>query len=171
MVYDVKENSPVMKAVELLDCLFRRYDTKAMTESKIPHILDAPDGGFDERRQIFYSSLKLLLTLLSQEKPIPFSNDDSINNALAYIRKNYMNPITVSDLARECGFAPNYFIRRFKSVMKQTPYSYLRAYRLLCVRIHFGGCGGSRRLRLCQFPVPRASLAKKRTEGIKGAKE
>ena len=43
-----------------------------------------------------------------------------------------MNQITVSDMADRAGLAEKYFIRRFKSVMGQTPYAYLKSHRLLC---------------------------------------
>lgn len=134
VVYDVEPDSSVMRTLDLLESLFRQYDMPRMTERKIPRIAEAPAGSFDEKRQILYNSLLLLLNLLSEERELPFSNDAVINDVLAYIRKHYMEPITVSELAEHCGFVVNYFIRRFKSVMGQTPYSYLRSYRLLCAR-------------------------------------
>jgi len=78
--------------------------------------------------------LRLLLDLVHEQMPIPFSTDPIIHNALSIIQRDYATPIMVKELARQVGFEENYFIRRFKKVMKQTPYTYLKNYRLFKAR-------------------------------------
>lgn len=78
--------------------------------------------------------LQLWLGLLSTCEPIPFSNDTVVCDTLDYIRKHFHTPITVPELAARAGFEENYFIRRFRNVMGQTPYAYLRDHRLMCAR-------------------------------------
>ena len=50
------------------------------------------------------------------------------------MRTRFAQPLTVAELAREAGFEENYFIRRFRAAMGQTPYAYLRNYRLMEAR-------------------------------------
>lgn len=78
--------------------------------------------------------LQFLLTLLDEMAPVPFHMDTVICKSLERIQNHYDQPITVQQLAAQAGFEENYFIRRFRSVMKQTPYAYLRNYRLMQAR-------------------------------------
>ena len=80
------------------------------------------------------SLLCLLLSLMAEIQPLPFHTDDIICRSLETIQKNYACPLTVTQLASEAGFEQNYFIRRFRSIMHQTPYAYLRNYRLMQAR-------------------------------------
>ncbi|MBQ8759384.1 MAG: helix-turn-helix transcriptional regulator [Clostridia bacterium] len=132
VICDVKEGSALHHAILLADELFGGYDTKKMTAQKIPHITSSEPGSFDEQRQTVYQLLRLILLLLSAQTEIPYSMDEAINDTVEYIRKNYMKPITIAELSTRAGLAENYFIRRFKSVMGQTPYAYLKSHRLLC---------------------------------------
>lgn len=134
IVYDVNEGSALQRALNLADTLFSEYNTNEMINVKIPHITSCEPGSFDEQRQTIYMTLKLILNLLSFEKAIPFSMDSIINRALEYIRKNYNQNLSIAELAAQFGLAENYFIRRFKSVMGQTPYAYLKTHRLLVAR-------------------------------------
>lgn len=81
--------------------------------------------------QLQVSVLETLLGLLDMERPIPFSKDRVIARVLEQIHARYSEPLSVEDFARQEGFAPNAFIRRFKRVMGQTPYAYLKDYRLM----------------------------------------
>ena len=132
VVYEVQEGSAIHKALLLTDQLFSEYHAWSLFQSPIPHITSAEPGSYDEQRQTVYQMLKVLLILLSAKAEIPFSTDEVINDTVEYIRKNYMTPITIKKLAIRAGLEENYFIRRFKSVMGQTPYAYLKSHRLLC---------------------------------------
>lgn len=78
--------------------------------------------------------LQLLLTLIDEIQPVPYSSDTTVCQTLATIQSQYAQPLTVTQLAQEAGFEENYFIRRFRSVMGLTPYAYLRNYRLMQAR-------------------------------------
>jgi len=75
--------------------------------------------------------LQVLLLLLEKDHVVPYHTDDVICRSLAYIQENYKDPISVQRLTEHAGFEVNYYIRRFRRVMKQTPYAYLRNYRLM----------------------------------------
>lgn len=75
--------------------------------------------------------LGLLLDLADEQSTIPFNTDEVICRTLKTVGENFDKQITVTDLAKEAGFEVNYFIRRFSRVMKQTPYAYLKNYRLM----------------------------------------
>lgn len=77
-----------------------------------------------------YALLSLALELLNKECTIPFNTDPVVSSALTFIWNSYHLPITISDLALQSHLEVNHFIRRFKSVMGQTPYAYVRTYRL-----------------------------------------
>jgi len=77
------------------------------------------------------NTLALLLTLFDELMPLPFHTDEVICQSLETIQKDYHTPLTVRSLAAQAGFEENYFIRRFRSTMHQTPYAYLRNYRLM----------------------------------------
>lgn len=47
-----------------------------------------------------------------------------------YIHENIMAPITLSALARYCGYSPFHSIRVFKELMGRTPFEYIRMLRL-----------------------------------------
>lgn len=78
--------------------------------------------------------LSFLLSLIGEAVPLPFHTDDIICRSLETIQNSYDKPITVRELAAQAGFEENYFIRRFRSIMHQTPYAYLRNYRLMQAR-------------------------------------
>lgn len=80
------------------------------------------------------SLLELLLRLTDAVMPLPLSRDRMICRTVETVRTRFAQPLTVAELAREAGFEENYFIRRFRATMGQTPYAYLRNYRLMEAR-------------------------------------
>ena len=80
------------------------------------------------------SLLRLILSLTEEIQPLPFHTDEVICRSLETIQRSYAGPLTVTQLADEAGYEQNYFIRRFRSIMHQTPYAYLRNYRLMQAR-------------------------------------
>ena len=80
------------------------------------------------------SLLRLLLSLMAEIQPLPFHTDEVICRSLEIIQQNFHKQLTVTHLAAEAGFEQNYFIRRFRGIMHQTPYAYLRNYRLMQAR-------------------------------------
>lgn len=87
-----------------------------------------------------YALLNLTLTLLQREMTVPFRTDPVISEALTLIWNAYQQPLCIRTLAEQVHLEQNYFIRRFKAVMGQTPYAYLRTYRLARAKecIHAG---------------------------------
>lgn len=81
-----------------------------------------------------YSLLHITLTLLQRYVQIPFREDPVIAQALTLMWSGYMRPLSVSEIAAYVHLEANYFIRKFKRAMGQTPYAYLRAYRLARAR-------------------------------------
>lgn len=49
---------------------------------------------------------------------------------LSYIEEHYREPITLEELANQCGMNRNYFCRAFKEYTKKTPVEYLNYYRI-----------------------------------------
>ncbi len=93
------------------------------------------------RRETGYPLLELLLKLLENIRPLPYSADAVICDTLNYIEQHYAEPLTVKELAVRFHFEENHFIRRFKSEVGQTPYAYLKRFRLLRAREHLRqGC-------------------------------
>ena len=137
VICDVPENSLLADAFFLAEKAILEFndgDMFRMTTCKIPRIIHAPQGSFDEKRQILYRLLHLILLLLSNVVPIPYTTDEAVVTSLDYIHKNYNEPISVKDLCALVSLSENQFIRRFKNVMGKTPYAYLRSYRLLCAQ-------------------------------------
>lgn len=57
-------------------------------------------------------------------------NISAIRTALSYIEKNYTEPISISQLARQTGFSTEYFCRIFKLLAQKTPVEYITSLRL-----------------------------------------
>lgn len=49
---------------------------------------------------------------------------------LTYIEEHYKEPITLADMAKQCGMNRNYFCRAFKEYTSKTPVEYLNYYRI-----------------------------------------
>jgi AraC-like DNA-binding protein len=56
--------------------------------------------------------------------------DPAIANAVRFIAASYADPITVDDIARAAGMSRYHFSRRFRDVMKASPYRHLLDVRL-----------------------------------------
>lgn len=58
-----------------------------------------------------------------------------IRDALIFIENNYMNDITVKQIAEHVGYSEFYFSRMFRDGVKETPYNYLLNRRLSQARL------------------------------------
>lgn len=114
---NVDRAAELKDALELTMCILRSRPRTAFVESPLCGSL-----------------LNLILSLMEEVQPLPFHTDEIICRSLETIQKNYAAPLTVTQLASEAGFEQNYFIRRFRGIMHQTPYAYLRNYRLMQAR-------------------------------------
>ncbi len=131
IVYSTAESSTVSALIKATEAFCGELTESGIIGTKTnyvpPHMLNN-DSSFGN---IFRGILSTLLMTLSFKNAIPFSEDSVIVNVLETVRKNYKDPITVTGLADAAGYEVHYFIRRFKHTMGMTPYSYLRAYRLI----------------------------------------
>ena len=121
LIYPIRAGSHVANLVVFLDNLMKEN----------LELSDVSENILQQRERILCSGLEILLRLLSEERSIPFSNDAAISRVLVFIHENYRNNLSVEILATEAGFAPNSFIRRFKQIMGQPPYAYVKEYRLM----------------------------------------
>ncbi len=119
LIYPVMPGSALAGAIPFLDRLLQELSS------------DDTGNSHCVQSEILSSALNTLLALLHREQAIPFSRDQQISQILAYIHQNYSAPLSVELLAKGMGFAPNAFIRRFKRSMGQTPYAYIKNYRLM----------------------------------------
>ncbi|MDX1992409.1 MAG: AraC family transcriptional regulator [bacterium] len=55
---------------------------------------------------------------------------EPIRRARRFLDRHYTMPITIDQLSGEVGLSPYYFIRRFRSVYRQTPHQYLMQRRI-----------------------------------------
>lgn len=144
IIYDVPAGGPLESLLKTVDMLLpdrlptgNRFDgfrTHADIPRSFTQIIDAPHGVEEEFKQLIYSLLETILTLLSYEREFPLSDDKTINAVLERIHRDFGENLSVSGLAAEAGFEVNYFIRRFRKMVGITPYSYLRRYRLAQAR-------------------------------------
>ncbi len=134
LVYDILNDSALYTQIQYLEKVLKRFNLPKMTRQKVSSIVSAKEGSFDEECQIIYHSLYLLLLSLSHEHKIPFLNDKAINEVLLYIRDNCGADLSLDKLAQISNFEKHYFIRRFKNIMGETPYAYIKKFRLMRAR-------------------------------------
>jgi len=56
--------------------------------------------------------------------------DESVQQAIRFIRSNYSRPLTVSDLAAHVGLERSYFSKRFRERIGKSPHDFLTRYRM-----------------------------------------
>lgn len=88
--------------------------------------LFAADNVFNE--YVCYYEIVRLLSMLSKKKEYKIS--PYLDNALAYIKDNYKNKITVGDIAQKVNLSESHLFLIFKKEMGVSPITYLNNYRL-----------------------------------------
>lgn len=71
--------------------------------------------------------------LYSERKVLPAKarvRNEKLELVFEHIKKNYMNNITLEDLAEAAGFSPKYFCRVFKEMTNRAPVEYLNWFRI-----------------------------------------
>lgn len=122
----------------------------------VPYIIGANHSSYEKIRRIFLSIVdsynkknefyelaikaglyELLYLLFSEcfekidyEETLKSNTTKNIKIVLDYISENYMNPITVEDLAKSANLSKHYFMRFFKKYMGTTCIEYINDYRL-----------------------------------------
>lgn len=57
-------------------------------------------------------------------------DSNNLENVISYIHTNYRENITVSGLAKECGYSVSHFTRFFKAITGKSPVEYVNRYKI-----------------------------------------
>ena len=76
------------------------------------------------------SCIETIVNAISGLSELKTVDDPMIISALDIIEAEYMDEITVTDVALRLGYVPDYFIKKFRKAMGTTPYAYIKALRL-----------------------------------------
>ncbi|MDY4079872.1 MAG: AraC family transcriptional regulator [Clostridium sp.] len=80
--------------------------------------------------ELFYILFKECFEIHDCSTKIKDDTTNDIKAILEYIKINYMNPISIKDLANVVNFSEHYFMRFFKKYMGMTCIDYINEYRL-----------------------------------------
>ena len=80
--------------------------------------------------ELFYILFKECFEIHACSTKIKDDTTNDIKAILEYIKINYMNPISIKDLANVVNFSEHYFMRFFKKYMGMTCVDYINEYRL-----------------------------------------
>ena len=99
------------------------------------HILIMIDDELEKKeigyQTLAYSAVSILLTMIFRKMTITYSNvENSLREVLAYIKENFNENISESELAAICHYNPSYFSRLFKSHTGVTFTDYLKKTRI-----------------------------------------
>ena len=83
-----------------------------------------------QNKDIAAKVLEAFLTLFLSLHPVSQVQSTDITDSIRYIEKNYMNDITVREIAQHLFLNEDYFIRKFKKAFGITPHVYLSRLRL-----------------------------------------
>ena len=81
-------------------------------------------------KDVVVATLEAFLTLFTSLNDITQSENDYISKSIEYMERNYMNSITIKEVADMLYLSEDYYIRKFKKAIGMTPYSYLSRLRL-----------------------------------------
>ena len=85
-----------------------------------------------ETRDVTESALwyALFLKWLPDDMELPETRDDTeLSPAMRRIMLSYSEPLTMADLAAECGFCPSWFAKRFRQEYGTSPMGFLNDFR------------------------------------------
>ena len=78
--------------------------------------------------------LELIALVNKCDKTVKYNSEkgekNGFSHAIDYIKKNYMNFITLDDMAAAIGLSKSHFCRQFKEFYNVTPMAYLNRYRI-----------------------------------------
>ena len=116
-----ESETPVAIAAEKLFCEMEKQDGNFSKLSCLGLLLNV----FGElEKQSCYSNSRFLLDESF------FKNEQKLKKVLQYIRTNFAEKITLSDMAKECDMSSKYFCSYFKKMTKMSPTEYLLFYRV-----------------------------------------
>lgn len=85
---------------------------------------------FREYSSVIHHHLSCILYSINKTYNLNFTTNPVVSKAISYIHENFEKPITVKELAAASYIDESYFIKIFKKHMHQTPYRFIKAYRL-----------------------------------------
>lgn len=131
---------PYFPAID--DCVFN-VDKQENVKNKIAEILKIMANDAETRGDFYelkmscamLQILTLLFTRCKEKRPDNFSGGGNLDfeyakKAIAYIRENYKNKISLEDISSYVGLTPTYFSRYFKQSTRKTFKQYLNLVRL-----------------------------------------
>lgn len=74
--------------------------------------------------------LNAMLALIAYDRQLTYACDPVIVEALDIIHARFRENIRVSELSQLLGYTEDAFIRKFRSIMKTTPYAYIKSLKL-----------------------------------------
>ena len=137
-----EEFAPVAELSSVSDFIFKPGSLFNETVQKIFTFMKEKPGGyhFFVRGEL----LNLLGMVVSRNAvehhaltPLYLKRLRKLKHVIRYISERYQDPITLRELAEQCGMNSNYFCRAFKEFTGMTPVEYLNFYRVesACERI------------------------------------
>ena len=125
---------------DILDALNKRYEAIPIKDNKINQtiwrmILSGREKENGYQLSIISNIFEVFSYIYSnynELKPIESNNknNDRIRQALSFIKSNYNNQITLSDISKECYLSEGETIRLFNKYIGDSPINYLINYRI-----------------------------------------
>ncbi len=111
------------------------YDLLYQSVRKLIDLYDKKEDFFEleiksELFRMFHILFKYFLIPEEHESTMKDNTTRNIKTILDYIAENYMNPITIEELAASVDLSKHYFMRFFKKYMGMTCIEYINDYRL-----------------------------------------
>ncbi len=82
------------------------------------------------KREIFYRLLKTQQGVLLNQIVTSGSHSHQIANAIDWLKKNFAKPLSVGELARNCGMSKSAFYTHFRAMTSMTPLQFQKTLRL-----------------------------------------
>lgn len=79
---------------------------------------------------MYYAELLILISRYMDESYLPICTNDSLKKAIAYIRLNYQQEITINDVAGHAGISERYLRKLFSQYLNLSPLDYLNQIRI-----------------------------------------
>lgn len=79
---------------------------------------------------MYYAELLILIYRYMDESYLPICTNESLKKAISYIRMNYQNHISITDVARQTGVGERYLRKLFAQYLNLSPLDYLNQIRI-----------------------------------------
>lgn len=113
--------------------VFRSGSVQAEIAEKIFESMNSEETGYQLTTVgLLWQFMGSLLSLKKNDNFVSKNKNQilRLKNVLTYIRDNYENSVSLSELAEVAGMVPRYFCRAFSGMTGKTPIDYLNYYRV-----------------------------------------